>query len=125
MATKKQILSLSRYFMWAGIMRDLMLRSFSRDDESNEGDLGVTTFAMMSYWFGSLHVVVEGWHELKLSDTNVDALLGDADKVKDLKWCRHAAFHYQKELYHDKFLRIMRGEQGSADWARDLHEAFG
>jgi hypothetical protein len=29
----------------------------------------------MSYWYGGLYVVVEGWRELRLSDPKIDALL--------------------------------------------------
>ena len=105
-------------------MRDLLVRSLVRDDAINEGDPGVTTFAMMSYWFGSLYVVVEGWQQLEFSDAAIDGLLSDTDKVEKLRRSRNATFHYQREIYHERFLGFMRGSEESSDWAHALNKAF-
>jgi hypothetical protein len=58
--------ALSRYFIWADKMR--------HDFEnliSNKGDLDDFTFIeyshiYMSYWYGALYVLIEGWHDLGL-----------------------------------------------------------
>jgi hypothetical protein len=38
----------------------------------------------MSYWYGSLYVVVEGWRELNETDPKVDPLISspDVDRLK-------------------------------------------
>lgn len=117
-------ISLARYFVWADLMRDLCNQSLNRDEAVSSGNPGFETFATMSYWYGALYVVVEGWGELQLSDEQVDQLLQDQDKTQNLKLYRNATFHFQKALYHYKFLRFMRDGDDTVKWVQALHAAY-
>jgi len=39
------------------------------------GKAEIESFLYMSYWYGALYVVIEGWRELKLVDPAIDQLL--------------------------------------------------
>ena len=83
------------------------------------GEVGM----FMSYWYGGLYVVCEGWQELGLSDPKVDALL--ANPTLDLlKRYRHGAFHFQRDYFDSRFMEF-QAEQKSAIWVRDLSDALG
>lgn len=60
----------------------------------------IESFLYMSYWYGGLYVVIEGWQRLKLSDDIIDNLLISSN-VQLLKRYRNGVFHFQKE-YIDK-----------------------
>ena len=70
----------------------------------------------MSYWYGSLYVVIEGWHRLNLHDDKIDELL-KSPNVALLKRYRNAAFHYQDEWLHSK-LTDFCGSPDGVTWVR-------
>jgi hypothetical protein len=86
---------------------------------------GIERFMYMSFWYGELYAVVEGWKELKLTDKTVDALLAESDMVKLLKRYRNGSFHYQSTYLDDRFIDFMRAGPASAEWIRKLNRALG
>jgi len=69
--------ALHRYFIWANRMRHHLDEIINRAKISpalDERD-GIETFLYMSYWYGGLYVVVEGWRELDLHDQEIDGLV--------------------------------------------------
>ena len=82
-------------------------------------DYGVFMF----YWYGGLYVVIEGYRELGLSDSRIDALLASPN-VDFLRRCRNGVFHFQKDYVDEKLLGFM-GQPDSAKWVRELTESFG
>jgi hypothetical protein len=84
----------------------------------------IESFLYMSYWYGGLYVVIEGWDELKLSDTVINGLL-QSSNVDLLKRYRNGVFHFQKQ-YHDKrFIEFMSEGNDSVTWVRNLNQEFG
>jgi hypothetical protein len=77
----------------------------------------------MSYWYGGLFVVCEGWIELGLSDPKVDLLVADS-RLSALKRYRHGAFHFQSDYFDTRF-KELPAENLSASWVSDLSEALG
>jgi hypothetical protein len=77
----------------------------------------------MSYWYGGLYVVVEGWRKLRLSDPKIDALL-TSQNVNLLKRYRNGIFHFQKNYLDERFIEFMES-QDSVPWVRELNLAFG
>jgi hypothetical protein len=53
---------------------------------------------MMSYWYGILWVVIDGWEQTGLSDSEIEELLKSPGKRKQLWDFRNSLFHFQKEL---------------------------
>lgn len=83
----------------------------------------IDTFLYMSYWYGGLYVLIEGWQELCLSDQRIDTLL-ESPNVDLLRLYRNGVFHFQKE-YHDKrFLKFITEGENCVVWVRQLFEAF-
>jgi len=77
----------------------------------------------MSYWYGGLYVVIEGWIELALQDKAVNTLL-NSPNVDLLKRYRHGVFHFQKEYYDKRFTEFITEGQNCVVWVRQLREAF-
>ena len=76
----------------------------------------------MSYWYGTLYVVIEGWRELQLTDPAVDTLL-DSPNVELLRRYRNGTFHFQSKYFDERLTEFM-GERTTVDWTHSLTEAF-
>jgi hypothetical protein len=128
-----QILALHRYYCWTTLMkRDFEAALLKGDHFPTEGQsplmwpikyMAGEVGMYMSYWYGGLFVVCEGWQELGLSDAVVDALLDDP-KLQILKRYRNGAFHFQKDYFDSRFMDFQT-EQDSVGWFRDLSQALG
>ena len=118
------IASLHRYYIWANRMRthfDEHLSALGPDIDPL-GDVEGNLY--MSYWYGGLYVVVEGWQTLKLSDSTIDSLLEDPN-VALLRRYRNGTFHYQEKYWDDRFLQFIVEGANSAGWVRELNRQFG
>ena len=78
----------------------------------------------MSYWYGGLYVVIEGWRDLGLHDDPIDALLGSPN-VDLLRRYRNGVFHFQRRYFDDRFIRLMTDGENVITWVRTLNEQFG
>src|SRR3990167_9866665 len=124
-----EIITLHRYFIWADRMKvhfDTVLKNLSsrpKDGNFLTKKEGIETFMYMSLWYGMLYVLIEGWFKLDLHDEKIDFLL-QSENVKLLKTYRHGVFHFHKEYYDQKFLKLMGDGQDIANWSRDLRDEF-
>jgi len=84
----------------------------------------IESFLYMSYWYGGLYVVIEGWQRLKLSDDIIDNLLISSN-VQLLKRYRNGVFHFQKEYIDKRFEEFMEQGMNAVTWVRSLNEQFG
>ncbi len=125
MTGPKPIDSLHRYFLWADRMRvhcDQILKGLQ--GEVKFGSSEHIDFSLyMSFWYGELFVVVEGWREMKLTDPKIDALLQEETHVENLRRYRNGAFHFQKSYFDDRFMELI-SEKESAKWIRSLNQEF-
>jgi hypothetical protein len=85
-------------------------------------------FPYMSYYYGSMFVVIEGWRRLKhqnssYRDRDIDALL-KSRFVALLERHRHGAFHFTPDYFDKKLLEFVN-ELESERWLSQLHAAFG
>jgi hypothetical protein len=107
----ESVISLHRYFIWANRMREhfySLVPKVANDPARDrftphalEADL------YMSFWYAELYVVIEGWKELGLSDTDVDALLASPN-VNLLRLYRNGVFHFQRDYFDERFQGFMR-----------------
>jgi len=126
-------MTLHRYYCWTILMkRDFENALLSGKHLPSEGEspllwpvkyMSGEVGMFMSYWYGGLYVVCEGWQELGLSDTKVDALLANPP-LDLLKRYRHGAFHFQRDYFDSRFMEF-QAEQKSATWVHDLSDALG
>jgi len=86
-------------------------------------EAGIRTFLYMSYWYGGLYVVIEGWRELRLHDEAIDRLL-ESPNVELLHRYRNGAFHFQREYLDRRFTDFMEPEAETVRWIHSLHEEF-
>jgi hypothetical protein len=122
---KQKIFSLHRYYLWANRMRTHFDEILARAKTDKEVDPEhIERFMYMSFWYGELYTVIEGWRELKLKDKTVDALLADSDMVELLRRYRNGSFHYQSTYFDDRFIDFMKMDD-SAEWIRKLNKALG
>ena len=116
------LFTLHRYYIWANRMRthfdELLQRNAAKPKEEIE------SFLYMSYWYGGLFVVIEGWQELGLSEPTIDKLLASPN-VQLLRRYRNGVFHFQKNYFDDRFVEFMREGENTVEWVRDLTLHFG
>ena len=125
MAGRAEIATLHRYYLHASFLKtgfdeNLLVKGAA----TFESDHYLEQWIWIYLWYGCLFVVVEGWQELGLVDMHVDAML-ESTQVGLLKRFRNGVFHFQRSMYDERFLGMMREGVESARWARELHEAFG
>jgi hypothetical protein len=123
-ATDSQLVALYRYYVWANNMKvhfeEILKRTGAVDITSVDG---FYVAMYMSLWYGCLYVVIEGWRELGLEDSEIGAFL-ESSNVNLLRTYRNATFHYQKDYLHEKFMAFLREGEATATWVRGIHNAF-
>jgi hypothetical protein len=124
------ILILFRYFTAASLMRqDFDGHLCSPKDMEWVGDdplrfLISKAGLKMCLWYGMLYVVVEGWREAKLSDSEVDRLLA-SQNTELLRKFRNGMFHFQEDQWlPKKFSDFFVPTNKTVEWARALTAEF-
>lgn len=123
----ENLLALHRYFIWSNRLREYFDIALGQNPtgatESPEAyfvnDVGV----FLSYWYAALFVVVEGWRELRLSDTEIDGLLSSPN-IELLRRYRHGVCHFQANYFDARFTALLAA-QNVVPWVRQLHLALG
>ncbi len=116
-------MTLHRYFIWADRMRLHFDNVLLNKNKLDPKYFNIDSFLYMSYWYGGLYVVIEGWHELKLQDQTIDSLL-KSPNVALLKKYRNGVFHFQKEYMDKRFTEFMNKGENCVKWVRELRKAF-
>ena len=78
----------------------------------------------LSYCYAGMYVVIEGWRELKLYDSEIEELL-KSPYVEELKRYRNGMYHFQRNVFDDRFIKFLSGDTDSAEWIIKLNKAFG
>jgi hypothetical protein len=121
----KRVVTLNRYLEWA----THMAARYNEDVDGFSGKLDwddplfKRLFMHMCYWYATLYVVIEGWHDLKLSDPKVDSLLV-SPHVQLLKRYRNGVFHFQAEYIDNRHIGFMEAGTEGKKWLHELHTAF-
>jgi hypothetical protein len=128
--TFEEVMSLHRYFNAANQQRAEFDRLIKEHREKHGepikygGEDWNESWIAMSYWYGGLFVVIEGWQELGLTDDQVDALL-ESPNVALLKRYRNGVFHFQRKYFDERFLELIRDGEDVVTWVRELNQQFG
>ena len=77
----------------------------------------------MSFWYGMLCVVIEGWPQTGLLDSEIDSLL-QSPHVGMLREFRHGAFHFQR-TWLPKKQEAFFASRSAVEWVTKLSDAFG
>lgn len=124
-----KVITLHRYFIWCDRMRihfHEVHKGKTPEEIRQEGisEAYIESFLYMSYWYGGLYVLIEGWEELGLNDPTIDALLENEEYVAFLRRYRNGAFHYKPDYYDQRFQDLWKAGDEIVKWIRDLQEAF-
>lgn len=130
--TKEELVPiLFRYFMAASLMSqefDKHLDGGWKENALKDNDpmafLVSKAGLKMCLWYGMLYVVVEGWRDAKLSDSEIDSLLASPN-TKFLKLFRNGMFHFQMDNWlTKKFSDFFEPNNKTVEWARALTTEF-
>ena len=84
-----------------------------------------TSFVWLTYYYGSLYVVIEAWQQLKLRNPLIDFLLEHQQGIISLlRRFRNGAFHYQEELENPKTLQLFQTGEKHVLLIHLLHDSF-
>jgi len=121
----EKLMAWARYLHWADVhRRHFEVWMEQGHDVANDRE-GWEFIALLSAWYASLWVVVEGWKSIPLADSSVDELLQIAPRYEALlKRYRNGVFHYQPRLIERRLLDFLAEEGGSASWIHLLHSEF-
>jgi hypothetical protein len=126
---------LYKYYMTMSLARQEFYKYLNEPDghpaarpEADAAQLGMEFLfskagIMMSYWYGMLCVVVDGWEQTSLSDPEIDRMLKSPGKRKQLWDFRNGVFHFQKELLSAKQQPLF-DERSFVPWVTTLSDAF-
>jgi len=118
MTVDPALITLHRYYIWANRMRTHFDDLLEKEGyQTTRGE--IESFLYMSYWYGGLYVVIEGWQELKLREPTIDRLL-DSPNVDLLRRYRNGVFHFQSDYSDDRFTDFMHEGKHAVQWVRDL-----
>jgi hypothetical protein len=97
------VVTLIRYYKWSLTLQERaapFMKAKERGEQLSEED-AIRSVGLLSYWFASLYVVVEGWQRLRLRDQLIDTLLLESENLSLLRGFRNGVFHFQAS-YTDK-----------------------
>ena len=114
----------ARYLHWADLHRRRYREFMSAPETADDDSVSREQYlALSAAWYASLWVVIEGWHEVPLSDPGVDEVLAAAPRYQDqLRRFRNGVFHFQPKLIEPR-LSDFAG-RGPVLWTYLLHSEF-
>ncbi len=113
-----RVMALGQYIHWSRLQYDSFRHAADNDKPDAE------FIGRLAHWLASLHVVIEGWYELKCSDERIDRILGCYEEYHDiLRRCRNAVYHYQKSQF-DKRIEFAMAQEELKEWALVLQDEF-
>jgi hypothetical protein len=121
-----KVFSLHRYFLWCAEMREhyrQIAKQVSPTASFFENESAGRVFMYLSYWYAGLYVVCEGWQELKLSDSEIDALL-QSPHLEFLKRFRNGVYHYHADYFDERFMDAFARGEDFDRWAESLTFSF-
>lgn len=121
----EKVLSWAKYLYASDILYHRYVEELDNPASNEEDPEGWFSFMLMSQWYGSFWVVIEGWKALDLKDEAIEALLNGAEDLYYLlKRYRNGMFHYQPRLLEERFLAFLRESNESVPWLHALHNEF-
>lgn len=128
MKVRFQIVTLYRYFTIAAHMRSLFRRAVTVETLKSLTDVNRLVLFLWSvpgiyllYSYSGIYLVIEGWNDLKLTDSRIDALLA-SPLVDKLRRFRNATFHYLRDPVSLKHLEFFgAAEEKTEEWLDELY----
>ena len=107
-----------QYVHWAQIQ---FAHFLALDEDTPESEY----IAVAAHWLAAEYVVLEGWRELCLLDSQINELIDRyPDNCDALRRCRNAVYHFQRVVLDERILRCLTAENEEFMWAVALHSEF-
>lgn len=121
----QRLISWVRYLYWAETERVQFENWSNAQDDVRSPENQAAFIALMSQWYASLWVVVEGWAEVPLSDRIIDNILQTrAELIQMLKRFRNGVFHFQSSVVDNRFLDFLTKAEDAVFLVNGLHHEF-
>jgi len=125
-ASNSHMFSLHRYFLWSDRLKTNFLNTLngqSVQELINKKQASFETNMAMSYWYASTYVVIEGWRELGLDDSEINGML-ESPYAELLKQYRKSVCHFQKNYFDQNYFFLIKEGRTAAEWMFSLSSAF-
>jgi len=81
--------------------------------------------ALVSQWYASLWVVIEGWRVASFEDASIDRLLNESgEQCERLRRYRNGIYHYQPRLIEPRLIDFLTEADQTVPWVDSLHDEF-
>ncbi|OFW11266.1 MAG: hypothetical protein A3G20_08395 [Acidobacteria bacterium RIFCSPLOWO2_12_FULL_59_11] len=118
----------ARYLYWCDLHRCRFITWFEESHDVKEGAECCDWWrfvALLSQWYGSLWVVIEGWKKARLADAVIDGLLDESlDYCELLRRYRNGVYHYQPRIIEPRLLDFLNESERTVPWVDTLHHEF-
>ena len=118
------LMAWARYLFWC----DLHRRRFESWIEAHDLSTSVDQWhfiALVSQWYASLWVVIEGWRDAAFDDVVIDKLLNESGEFCErLRRYRNGVYHYQPRLIEPRLLDFLAEADQNVPWVDTLHDEF-
>jgi len=120
----EELISWGKYLYWTELHYQNLQAAHEKTVGQDDPICDWRFLAFLSYWLGSLWVVVEGWKELKFSDSEIDAMLAQETQfLERLRKFRNGVYHFQSLVFDQRFTDLLENSK-CYYWAWSLHYEF-
>jgi len=120
-----QILAWARYLSWCDMHRGRLDRYDERTDDGTPDVEKWYFIALLTQWYASLWVVIEGWQQIPFADPEIDDLIDSSPRFCGLlKRFRNGVYHFQPNLLEPRLIDFLEKSDVTMLWARLLHHEF-
>jgi len=115
----------ARYLFWCDLHRRRFETWLEKPHDVSTSIDGWHFIALVSQWYASLWVVIEGWRKAGFDDATIDSLLTESGECcARLRRYRNGVYHYQPRLIEPRFLDFLAEADQTVPWVATLHHEF-
>lgn len=119
------LISWARYLYWSELHRRRHDSWLEKHPPKDSDGIDWQFIALMSAFYSSVWVVIEGWQVIPLKDETIDRILKASPKyLQLLKRFRNSVFHYQSSIVDDRFVQFLGQGQAAMLWVYFVHGEF-
>lgn len=119
------LLAWARYLYWCDLHRRRFEAWLEEEHDIAMNADGWHFIALLSQWYASLWVVIEGWQDVGFDDATIDRLLNDSgDRCEKLRRYRNGTYHYQPRLIEKRVVDFLAESEDTVPWVHALHHEF-